>query len=310
MPGKYSPSSSIEKKSRRLKLRYVAGLLSALAAILFAVIANDGTENPSVQEYYTSLESRLGYWLLLGNTRHCGLYPKGQIWPFPVGKAQRAMENQLYTKLGLEPDSRVLDAGAGSGYVAMFMAEKGLNVQAIDITPLHVEEARRNVEARGLQDRISVRLEDYHNLTDFPSGSFDGIYTMETFVHADDPMKVLQNFYRLLRPGGVLVHNEADFNRNSELLQDVLRLSHCQNTLEEGALTTMLEQAGFKDIELDDLTDEVLPLWRLFGVIGYVPYRILQVFALHTRFTNLMAGVESYLHWGEGRYISVKAIKL
>lgn len=219
------------------------------------------------------------------------------------------MEDQLYAKLGLGSGSRVLDAGAGSGYVAIHMAEKGLNVEAVDITPLHVEDARRNVEARGLQDRISVRLGDYHDLTDFPNNSFDGIYTMETFVHADDPLKVLRTFYRILRPGGVLVHNEADFNRNSILLQDVLRLSHCQNTLEEGALAKMLEQVGFKNIELDDLTDEVLPLWRLFGFIGYVPYRVLQVFGLHTRFTNLMAGVESYLHWGEGRYISVKAVK-
>ncbi|ETI21523.1 hypothetical protein G647_07870 [Cladophialophora carrionii CBS 160.54] len=289
--------------------QYVLTLVAAFTVALFAAIANNGTHNPSVQEYYTSLESRLGYWLLLGNTRHCGLYPKGQLWPFPVGKAQRAMEDYLFARLDLKPGSRVLDAGAGSGYVAMRMAEKGLTVEAVDITPLHVEDARRNVKARGLQDNISVRLGDYHNLTDFDDGSFDGIYTMETFVHADDPLKVLQNFYRLLRPGGVLVQNEADFNRNSELLQDVLRLSHCQNTLEEGVLIGMLEQVGFKDVQLDDLTDEVAPLWRLFGVIGYIPYRILRVFGLHTRFTNLMAGVESYLHWGEGRYISVRAIK-
>ncbi|KIW73666.1 hypothetical protein PV04_01764 [Phialophora macrospora] len=298
-----------ESVPHRFKRRNVLAVFAVLAAALFAAIANNGTQNPSVQEYYTSLESRLGYWLLLGNTRHCGLYPKGQFWPFPIGKAQRAMEDYLFTRLDLKPGSRILDAGAGSGYVAIRLAEKGLNVEAVDITPLHVEDARRNVKARGLQDKISVRLGDYHNLTDFNDGSFDGIYTMETFVHADDPLRVLQNFYRLLRPGGVLVQNEADFNRNSELLQDVLRLSHCQNTLQEGVLTGMLEQVGFQNVHLDDLTDEVLPLWRLFGVIGYVPYQILRVFGLHTRFTNIMAGVESYLHWGEGRYVSVKAIK-
>ncbi|KAK5328271.1 hypothetical protein LTR98_011810, partial [Exophiala xenobiotica] len=99
------------------------------------------------------------------------------------------MEDQVYNKLGLGPGSRVLDAGAGSGYVAMHMIEKGLTVEAIDITPLHVEDAKRNLRARGLESNISVRLADYHNLTDFSDGSFDGIYTMETFVHADDPLK-------------------------------------------------------------------------------------------------------------------------
>ncbi|KAL2428702.1 S-adenosyl-L-methionine-dependent Diels-Alderase iccD [Exophiala dermatitidis] len=289
---------------------YVVALVFALAAALFAFIANDGAANPSVQEYYSSLESRLGYWLLLGNTRHCGLYPKRQISPFSISKAQRVMEDHVFDRLGLAPGSRVLDAGAGSGYVAIHMAQKGLNVQAIDITPIHLEDARMNVDKRGLQDKVDVRFGDYHDLSDSSDASFDGIYTMETFVHADEPIKVLRNFYRLLRPGGVLVLNEADFNRNSELLQDVLRLSHCQNTLAQGALAEMLKEVGFTDVDVEDLTDEVLPLWRLFGVIGYVPYRVLKFFGLHTRFTNLMAGVETYLHWGEGRYISVRAVKL
>ncbi|KAK5354378.1 hypothetical protein LTS03_011885 [Exophiala xenobiotica] len=103
-------------------LRYVATRLITLGAIFIA------PGNPSVQEYYTSIESRIGYWLLLGNTRHFGLYPKGQVWPSPIGKAQQAMENQLYRKLGLGPGSRVLDAGARSDYVAMHMAEKGLTI--------------------------------------------------------------------------------------------------------------------------------------------------------------------------------------
>ena len=50
-------------------------------------MVNDGSHNPSVHEYYYYLETCLGYWLLLGNTRHCGLYEMGQIWPFPISKA-------------------------------------------------------------------------------------------------------------------------------------------------------------------------------------------------------------------------------
>ncbi|KAK5200862.1 hypothetical protein LTR41_012232, partial [Exophiala xenobiotica] len=65
------------------------------------------------------------------------------------------MEDQVYNKLGLGPGSRVLDAGAGAGYVTMHMTEKGLTVEAIDITPLHVEDAKRNLRARGLESNIS-----------------------------------------------------------------------------------------------------------------------------------------------------------
>jgi ubiquinone/menaquinone biosynthesis C-methylase UbiE len=219
------------------------------------------------------------------------------------------MEEKLYDRLGLQPGARVLDAGAGSGYVAMTMARHGLHVQAIDITPHHLEDARKNVKKHGLEKEIQVDYADYRNLSAFPEASFDGVYTMETFVHADDPIKVLGNFKRLLKPGGVLVLHEADFSRNSGKLQDVLRLSHCQNTLAEGGYEELLQKAGYKDFSLEDLTDEVLPMWRLFGVVGYVPYQIFRLLGVEDRFINVMAGVEAWLNWGDGRYISVRAVK-
>ena len=79
------------------------------------------------------------------------------MWPFPISKAQRAMEERLYMRLGLHTGSKVLDAGAGSGIVTGYMAEHGLQVQAINLTPAHAEQAKRYVETRGLGDRISVK---------------------------------------------------------------------------------------------------------------------------------------------------------
>ncbi|KAF2092473.1 S-adenosyl-L-methionine-dependent methyltransferase [Rhizodiscina lignyota] len=298
-----------DSRPRRFRLRYVAAVLALFAAVIMGLVASNGAESPSVEDYYSSFESRLGYWLLLGNTRHCGLYKKGQLSPFPISRAQRAMEEKLYTRLGLKEGARILDAGAGSGYVAIYMARKGLNVQAIDVTPHHLVDAQKNVRENGLTEKIAVDYGDYHNLTTFNDESFDGIYTMETFVHADDPVKVLNNFYRLLKPGGVLVLHEADFNRNSQRLQEVLRLSHCGNTLEEGEYRKLAEEVGFKDFTLEDLTDEVLPMWRLFGVVGYVPYQLFKLLGIAHRFTNVMAGVEAWLNWGDGRYISVRVVK-
>jgi sterol 24-C-methyltransferase len=262
-----------------------------------------------VEEYYTSLESRLGYWLLLGNARHCGFWEPGVLWPFPINQAQRVMEKKVHNRLNLSNGSRVLDAGAGSGIVASYMAQQGLLVQGVDITPMHVADAQHNIKKRGLEGKVTVKLGDYHDLRDFEDDSMDGIYTMETFVHADNPRKVLQNFFRLLRPDGVLVLNEADFEWDSELLQEVLRLSHCQNTLKQGAYEDLLRESGFIDLTMEDYTDNVLPLWRLFGVVGAILYEIIRLLGLQSRFANVMAGVEAYRHWGQGRYISVRAVK-
>nr|OQO28923.1 hypothetical protein B0A51_03943 [Rachicladosporium sp. CCFEE 5018] len=284
--------------------------LIVLAGGLFlALMTNDGSATPSVKQYYSSLESRLGYWLLLGNARHCGYWPPGTLWPFPIGRALRTMEEKLYERLELPAGAKILDAGAGSGVVASYMAKKGLVVQGIDLTPLHVQDAQRVIKAQGLtSDQITVRQGDYHDLSDVDNASLDGVYTMETFVHADDPLKVLKNFRRILKSGGVLVLHEADFHWDSEVLQEVLRLSHCQNTLKEGTYESLLEDAGFTNITVDDYTDNVLPLWRLFGILGSVPYDLMRLIGQEKRFTNVMAGVEAYRHWGQGRYISVRAV--
>ena len=274
-----------------------------------AALANKSNARPSVEEYYSSLESRLGYFLILGNARHCGLWKPGTLWPLPISRAQRAMEEKLYQRLNLSKGSKVLDARAGSGIVASYLAEKhGLYVTGVDITKVHVNDAQKVIQSRGLQEQVSVQMGDYHDLSSFNDTTFDGIYTMETFVHAD-PIKVLSNFHRLLKRNGVLVLHEGDFHWDSELLQEVLRLSHCENTRKEGSYEDMLAQTGFKDISVEDLTANVLPLFRLLRFLGAVPYDIFRFFGLHTRFTNIMAGVEAYRHWGQGRYISVRAVK-
>ncbi|KAF2158477.1 hypothetical protein M409DRAFT_71626 [Zasmidium cellare ATCC 36951] len=266
-------------------------------------------ECPSVEEYYRSIESRIGYRFILGNARHCGLWKDGTLWPFPISTAQAAMREKLYARLRLSSGCRVLDAGAGSGRVAAFMAERGLHVQAIDIIPAHVEQAKKFVEARNVKDKVSVQVGDYHNLKGLESSSFDGIYTMETLVHADDPEKALREFRRLLRPNGVLVIHEADFHTDAVVLADIRRLAHCQRTPAEGGYETLLAEAGFHDVEVHDLTTMVLPLWRFFGILGAIPYAFMRLLGVQHHFVNTMAGVEAYRHWGNGRYVSIRAVK-
>jgi sterol 24-C-methyltransferase len=97
--------------------------------------------NHMLQEYYSSLESRIGYRFILGGTRHFGYYKTDKSWPFPISEALRAMENHLYNTLGVKTGEQVLDAGCGNGYVAIHMAKRGLSVQAIDVIGRHIGKA-------------------------------------------------------------------------------------------------------------------------------------------------------------------------
>ena len=77
----------------------------------------------SIQSYYDTWESRIGYKLLLGGTRHFGYYDPGTLWPFPLTPALRRMEDYLYASLDLPEGAKVLDAGCGVGHVALHLAQ-------------------------------------------------------------------------------------------------------------------------------------------------------------------------------------------
>ena len=95
------------------------------------------------------------------------------------------------------------------------MAPKGLRVHAIDVVKNHVQWTLQEIQAQGFEKAIDVRLMDYHHLDGFDDESYEGVYTMETLVHATNAEKVLGEFFRVLKPGGsVALHeyNHVDFD--------------------------------------------------------------------------------------------------
>jgi sterol 24-C-methyltransferase len=64
--------------------------------------------------YYRRLESRLGYTLLLGGTKHFCWYPPGSE-RLSMRTAMTLMEDRLGRALDLPRDALVLDAGCGRG---------------------------------------------------------------------------------------------------------------------------------------------------------------------------------------------------
>ena len=271
----------------------------------------------SLQKYYNSLESRIGYWLILGNTRHFGWYEEGTWSPFPIAKAHRAMEDLLFRSLKLPPGSTVLDAGCGSGYVAIRMAQHGLNVQGIDIVERHIRQARRYIAKAGFQKQIQVSTGDYHQLT-FPDASLDGVYTMETIVHSTDPKKVFKEFMRVLRPGGRLALLEYDFMSTKTLEKTAAKygmtieeLTSCAmlDQFSSGLHYNLLQEVGFVDIQVKDISANVLPLVWLFYILAIIPSYVIRFLGLHRHFRNTLSAVHMWEARDEHRYISISARK-
>lgn len=275
-------------------------------------------ENAALQEYYASLESRIGYQLVLGGTRHFGYWEKDTYWPFPIDASLRAMEDHLYINLGLKDGSTVLDAGCGVGHVALHQASRGLKVQGVDVVEKHLEKAKRNIAAKGMEDMVEVRRMDYHHLDRFPDNSFDGAYTMETFVHTTDPELAASEFFRVIRPGGSLAlyeYEHADMSTQSKATRDTWEkinkygamLAH--NTFHNGTIKRVLEKVGFEDVKYDDISLNINPMVRLFYVLALIPYYIVWFFGLERWLINTVAGYQIYNSRGFSRYVAVSARK-
>lgn len=278
-------------------------------------------DNPGLQSLYKSFESRLGYWLLLGNTRHFGYWETDTYFMFPLNGPLRRMEEKLYRLLDVPPGSQVLDAGCGVGHVALYMASHGLRVTAIDVMDHHLAKAKRNVSRSGeLGSLVSVQKMDYHHLETLQTESFDGVYTMETLVHATDPLEVLKGFYRILRPGGHVAMHEYDHNYKSdeEIGKTLAKLM--KEVSEYGAMPTwqrakrgyykqLLEEAGFVNVEEHDYSENVRPMLRLFWIIAAIPYYIIIFLHLEKYFVNAIGGARGYYAQKYWRYVAISARK-
>ncbi len=247
----------------------------------------------------------MGYQFFLGGSRHFGYYDRGTKWPFPLKPALRRMEDHLFHSLHLQPSARVLDAGCGDGRVAIQLAGQGAQVYGIDIVANHVKSARTNVRANGLENAVNIDLMDYHYLDDFADSSFDGVFTMESFGHTRSPERALEEFFRVLKPGGSIAiydyEHQGTINQNNErnLIQAVEQIKSkvsmpAHSTFLCGGLERTLVQQGFQSIEIKDLSENIKPLLRLFFLKEYLPYFFPCLLGLQTHLINTQVGVFEY----------------
>jgi len=91
---------------------------------------------------------------------------------------------------------RVLEIGCGTGADLLQFAMHGAIATGIDITSEHLKLARERVG-----NKAQVLHADATNIP-FKTGSFDYVYSHGVLHHIDRPRLVVEEIFRLLRPGG------------------------------------------------------------------------------------------------------------
>ena len=112
----------------------------------------------------------------------------------------------FYDELARSVDGPLLELGAGSGRVAVPLAEEGYDVTAIDTSPSMLEQAKRRVAATKLKQGSIELLEA--DMTDFDLGKKFGLIFVaaNTFQHlltAEEQTSCIRCVRDHLAPGGI-----------------------------------------------------------------------------------------------------------
>ena len=101
----------------------------------------------------------------------------------------------------------IIDAGCGDGRNSLFLAQCGFSVLGIDISEKAVEIARSRAFKAGYTN-LMFAIDDICSMRTI--GYVDAILCADALGQVPDPKKVIEAFFKVLRPGGVLVANVYD----------------------------------------------------------------------------------------------------
>lgn len=141
------------------------------------------------------------------------------------------MRRQVREKIDIKEGMRILDIASGTGYVAEIL--KPADVVCTDITVEMLNRARHKTDAKFV-------LADVHSLP-FKDGVFDAAVSSFAMHEMANPMEVLAEMFRTLKPGGDIV------------VMDVVQQKSLLKKIKFQVFHTWVDQRAAHYMKLEDL---------------------------------------------------------
>ena len=116
---------------------------------------------------------------------------------------------KIAERLDLKPGMIILEIGPGKGSYTKAVAEKVLpdgKVYVIDIQQRVIDLLQERIEKEKIKN-IIPKVDDVYNLS-FLDNSIDRIFAIACIPEIPDPVRALEEFKRVLKPGGIISLSE------------------------------------------------------------------------------------------------------
>jgi cyclopropane-fatty-acyl-phospholipid synthase len=204
-----------------------------------AVKAHSKAENRDAIHFHYDVSNEFyALWLDRAMVYSCAYFQRPDA---DLDAAQEAKLELICRKLRLQPGERFLDIGCGWGALVIHAARRyGVKAHGVTLSPQQLTVARERIALAGLEDRVSVELQDYR---DIPGDSvYDKIASIGMFEHVG--LKNLPVYFatvnRLLKPHGLFLNHG---------------ITHDSEGWQKSLSTEFINRYVFPDGQLDNISN-------------------------------------------------------
>ena len=217
----------------------------------------------TVQEYY---DNNTSLFLKLGQTKEAQNIHR-LVWGPGVTTKVEAINyvNKLITQLissSVDNKLNILDLGCGVGATMSYIASNstpGHTIEGLTISKKQTEIGTNLLSNLTTESTVEIRQGDFHDLSDYADKSL--IYQIESFVHSDQPEKLLDQITETLHIGGryvlcddFLVTQDGITDRNQRLIEDFKEGWHIGNLNTVNHIVELASSRGLRLVDKTDLT--------------------------------------------------------
>ncbi|MGH1369169.1 MAG: class I SAM-dependent methyltransferase [Maritimibacter sp.] len=207
-------------------------------------------------------------------------------------KAQEQKYASLVDQMGVQPGDHVLEIGCGWGGFAEYAArERGLKVTGLTISREQLAFAKARIEAAGLSDRVTLKLQDYRD----EKGQYDGIASIEMFEAVGEKYwpVYFNTLKRCLKPGRrgtlqIITLDEARFEVYRKRVDFIQKYIFPGGMLpSKTALRDEIAKAGLEESAMIDFGESYSKTLRLWHAAFNAKWGAVKALGFDDRFRNM-----------------------